>query len=60
MRLGNIVLILSSAMIVVGVVFTTTSGINAAQPFLSQNIIVANGIINHGESKIVPFNVSDI
>jgi hypothetical protein len=60
MRLGNIVLILSSAIIVVGVVFTTTSGINAAQPFLSQNIIVANGIINPGASKIVPFNVSDI
>jgi hypothetical protein len=60
MRLGNIVLISSSAIIALGVVFTTSSGINAAQPFLSQNIIVANGIINPGASKIVPFNVTYI
>jgi len=60
MRLGNIVLIFSSALILIGIVFTASSGINAAQPFLSQNIIVANGIINPGVSKIIPFNVTAI
>lgn len=60
MRLGNFVLILSSAIIVVGIFFTASSGINAAQPFLSQNIIVTNGIINPGVSKIAPFNVVDV
>lgn len=58
MRLGHIVLILSSAIIISGVVFTALSGIRAAQPFLSQNIVVANGIINPGTSKIIAFNVS--
>lgn len=60
MRLGNFVLILSSAIIVVGIFFTASSGINAAQPFLSQNIIVTNGIINPGVSKIALFNVVDV
>ena len=58
MRLGHIVLILSSAIIISGIIFTAFSGIRAAQPFLSQKIVVANGIINPGISKITAFNVS--
>ena len=51
MNLAQAILITSCAIIIAAVLLIVTWGINASQPFLAQNILVANEIIKPGESK---------
>jgi hypothetical protein len=51
MNLAHAILITSCAIIIAAVLLIVTWGINASQPFLAQNILVANEIIKPGESK---------
>ena len=51
MNLAQAILITSCAIIIAAVLLIVMWGINASQPFLAQNILVANEIIKPGESK---------
>jgi hypothetical protein len=51
MNLAQAILIISCIIIIAAVLLIVTWGINASQPFLAQNILVANEIIKPGESK---------
>jgi hypothetical protein len=56
---GHIVIILSSAIITIGVLLTIISGIDATRPFLTQDIIAANHVINAGESQVSSVNITE-
>ena len=56
---GHIVIILSSAIITIGVLLTIISGIDAARPFLTHDIFSANHIINAGESQVSSVNITE-
>ena len=56
---GHIVIILSSAIITIGVLLTIISGIDTTRPFLTQDISVANHIINAGESQVSSVNITE-
>jgi hypothetical protein len=58
MKLAHILLISASAVIIVGILVTAISGINASQPFLNQNILIRNDIIKAGDSKSAITNVT--
>jgi hypothetical protein len=55
---GHILIILSSAIITIGVLLTIISAIDATRPFLTQDISVANHMIKAGESRILSVNVT--
>ena len=59
MTCGHIVIILSSAIITIGVLLTIISGIDATRPFLTQDISAANHIINAGESQVSSVNITE-
>jgi hypothetical protein len=56
---GHIFIILSSAIITIGILFTIIFSIDATRPFLMQDISVANHMIKAGESRILSINVSE-
>ena len=55
---GHILIILSSALITIGVLLTIISAVDATRPFLTQDISVANHMIKAGESRILSVNVT--
>jgi hypothetical protein len=55
---GHILIILSSALITIGVLLTIISAIDATRPFLTQDISVVNHMIKAGESRILSVNVT--
>ena len=57
---GHIVIILSSAIITIGILLTIISGIDATRPFLTQDIFAANYKINAGESQVSSVNTTEI
>jgi hypothetical protein len=56
---GHILIILSSAIIIIGILLTIIFSIDATRPFLSQDISVGNYMIKAGESRILSINVSE-
>ena len=59
LRRGHIIIILSSAMITIGIFLTIISSINATRPFLTQDIFVANHVIKAGELRILTVNATE-
>src|SRR5207248_10985673 len=51
MKLAQTILITSCTIMIAGVILIVMWGTNASQPFLAQNILLANQIIKPGESK---------
>jgi hypothetical protein len=56
---GHILIILSSVIIIIGILLTIIFSIDATRPFLSQDISVGNYMIKAGESRILSINVSE-
>src|SRR5919198_2641813 len=60
MKLGHLILILSIALIITGIMLMAISGINASRPFLNQNLLVSNALLKPKEAKSDLVNVTEL